>query len=180
MKNRIHILGASGSGTSTLGKELANRLAFKHFDTDDYFWLPPKQSFTHKREKEDRQRLLMKDLTSTDKWVLSGSLTDWGDIFIPLFDAVIYLWIPKDIRMQRLAEREKQRYGEAINPGGSKYNQYIEFMDWAERYDDAGKDMRSRALHEEWLSKIDCQVIRIEENISTDERISKILQKLDI
>jgi hypothetical protein len=35
---RIHILGASGSGTTTLGHALAARLQCPHFDTDAYFW----------------------------------------------------------------------------------------------------------------------------------------------
>jgi len=39
MIQRIHILGASGSGTTTLGRALAERLQCPHFDTDDYFWL---------------------------------------------------------------------------------------------------------------------------------------------
>lgn len=33
---RIHILGASGSGTTTLGKALSDKLRYKHFDTDNY------------------------------------------------------------------------------------------------------------------------------------------------
>jgi len=40
MIQRIHILGASGSGTTTLGRALAERLQYPHFETDDYFWLP--------------------------------------------------------------------------------------------------------------------------------------------
>ena len=40
MIHRIHILGASGSGTTTLGRALAARLQCPHFDTDDCFWLP--------------------------------------------------------------------------------------------------------------------------------------------
>jgi adenylate kinase family enzyme len=40
MVSRIHILGASGSGTTTLAKALANELGYKHFDTDDYYWIP--------------------------------------------------------------------------------------------------------------------------------------------
>src|SRR5678809_1323103 len=39
ISNRIHILGASGSGT-TLGRALAEHLQGSHFDTDDYSWLP--------------------------------------------------------------------------------------------------------------------------------------------
>jgi adenylate kinase family enzyme len=117
MKRRIHILGASGVGTSTLGEALAENLNYNHFDTDDYYWLPPKYSFIQARERTERQNLLMSDLKKCDKWVLSGSLCGWGDIFIPTFDVVIYLWIPKDIRIKRLIQREKQRYGEDIKPG---------------------------------------------------------------
>ena len=35
MANRIHILGASGSGT-TLGRALVEYIQCPHFDTDDY------------------------------------------------------------------------------------------------------------------------------------------------
>jgi hypothetical protein len=37
---RIHILGASGTGTTTLGKALADRLNCPHFDADRFYWLP--------------------------------------------------------------------------------------------------------------------------------------------
>lgn len=37
---RIHLMGASGSGVTTIGRALAGRLALPHHDTDDYFWLP--------------------------------------------------------------------------------------------------------------------------------------------
>jgi adenylate kinase family enzyme len=34
---RIHIMGAPGSGTTALGRALAEALAVPHHDTDDYF-----------------------------------------------------------------------------------------------------------------------------------------------
>lgn len=37
MKNVIHIYGASGSGTSTLGRKISEELGYKFMDTDDYF-----------------------------------------------------------------------------------------------------------------------------------------------
>jgi adenylate kinase family enzyme len=74
MIHRIHILGASGSGTSTLGRALAGRLQYPHFDTDDYFWLPTDPPFTHRRERTERAQLLMGDLTAHEAWVVSGSL----------------------------------------------------------------------------------------------------------
>lgn len=114
----IHILGASGSGTTTLGRALAERLQCPHFDTDAYFWLPTEPPFTEKRETTLRQKLLMDDLTAHQSWVLSGSLCGWGDVAIPLFDLAIYLWVPCEIRLERLRQREIERYGEHIMPGG--------------------------------------------------------------
>ncbi len=36
-KLRIHIFGASGSVTTTLGNQLAKKLNYKHFDNDEYY-----------------------------------------------------------------------------------------------------------------------------------------------
>ena len=63
MVKRIHILGASGSGTTTLGRALAERLQYPHFDTDDYFWLPTDPPYTQQRARTERAQLLMDDLT---------------------------------------------------------------------------------------------------------------------
>jgi adenylate kinase family enzyme len=100
MVQRIHILGASGSGTTTLGRALAERLQCPHFETDDYFWILTDPPYTHQRERTERQRLLMKDVTAHDSWVVSGSLCGWGDVAIPLFELVVVLAIPRDIRME--------------------------------------------------------------------------------
>lgn len=82
MINRIHILGASGSGTSTLARAMSEKYGYMHFDTDQYYWLPVEEQFTKVRPIEDRISLLLADLQSHDKWVLSGSLCGWGDVFI--------------------------------------------------------------------------------------------------
>ena len=84
MIHRIHILGASGSGTTTLGRALAAPLQCPHFDTDDYFWVPTDPPYTPQRERTERAQLLMDDLTAQDAWVVSGSLCGWGDVAIPL------------------------------------------------------------------------------------------------
>ena len=133
---RIHILGASGSGTTTLGQALAERLQCLHFDTDEYFWLPTDPPFVTKRAPIARQQRLMDDLTAHDSWILSGSLCGWGDIAIPLFALVVFLWLPTAIRLERLRQREHQRYGERIMPGGDMYTGSQAFLDWAVSYDD--------------------------------------------
>ena len=115
---RVHLVGASGSGTTTLGRALAARRGIPHFDTDDYFWLPSEPPFQHIRERGERQGRLGAALRAQPDWVLSGSLCGWGDIFIPLFGLVVFLWVPPDVRIARLRARERARYGDAIAPGG--------------------------------------------------------------
>ena len=79
MIHRIHILGAFGSGTTTLGRALAERLPCPHFETDGYCWVPTDPPYTTQRERTERQQLLLDDVTVHDSWVVSGSLCGWGD-----------------------------------------------------------------------------------------------------
>jgi adenylate kinase family enzyme len=174
MINRIHILGASGSGTTTLASIISKKSGYKHIDTDDYYWVKTEPPFTQKRKPEERIKLLSEAMQSCDKWILSGSLCGWGDVLIPLFDLVIYLWIPQDVRMERLKEREFQRYGNEIKAGGKLYDSHLEFMEWASQYDTGDMNIRSKKLHYTWLNSLPCQVIKIEEDLTIDKKVRKV------
>lgn len=79
MKPLIHIYGASGSGTSTLGRYLAEQFQYAFLDADDYFWLPTDPKFTTKRPIEQRVPLIRQDIAAAKNGaVLSGSLVGWG------------------------------------------------------------------------------------------------------
>jgi uridine kinase len=79
---RIHITGASGAGVTTLA------LAIAHHDTDDYFWRQTTPPYTQPRD------------------VPAGRM---GGPVIALFDLVVFLYVPTELRMQRLHEREARR-----------------------------------------------------------------------
>ena len=86
MKPLLHIYGASGSGTSTLGRYLAEQFQYAFLDSDDYFWLPTDPKFTTKRPIEQRIPLIRQDIAAAENGaVLSGSLVGWGDALIPDF-----------------------------------------------------------------------------------------------
>lgn len=144
--NKIHIIGASGSGTSTLGKALAEVLPHNSLDTDDYYWI---SKFTEQRPVPERIEMLKMDLSHSEQWILSGATVGWGNCFASYFDLVIFLWIPPEIRLERLQKREIERYGEEVLPGGEKYEQSQTFLKWATLYDHAGLEVRSKALHEQ-------------------------------
>ena len=179
MKQRIHIFGASGSGTTTIAKNICDRIGYKHFDSDDYFWLPTDIPFTVERPREEYFQLLQNDLQSNEQWILSGSLVGWGaDIFIPLFDLVVFVYVPSDIRLERLKKREYERYGEKMLPGGSQYEKSQAFLEWAAAYDAGTHTGRSLPKHEQWLKNIRCSVVRIV-NHSLDDSINKTLQAIE-
>jgi adenylate kinase family enzyme len=165
MKRKIHILGASGSGTTTIAKNICDNLGYIHFDSDNYFWLPTQHSFTVERSRNECLQMMKNDLSSCNEWILSGSLTGWGDVLVPYFDLVIFVYVPQDIRLERLKNREYERYGDNIFPGGDKYEHSKDFLEWAASYDFGTRNGRSLPKHEAWLKTIECPVIRIVNNI---------------
>jgi adenylate kinase family enzyme len=172
---RVHLVGASGAGTTTLGRALATTLGVPHHDTDDFFWAPTDPPFRQIRERQARQAMLGEALARTPGWVLSGSLCGWGDRFIPLFDLVVFLWIPPDIRLARLRAREHARHGAAVAPGGVMHETSQEFLAWAASYDEGLEPPeRCRRLHEEWLAALPCPVVRFHDAGSVDEHLERL------
>ena len=109
---RILITGASGSGTTTLGRTLAESLNLPFFDVDDYYWAPTNPPFQQKRSAQERRSLLVEDLTMTqDGAVLSGSVVDWGAEIEDSFALIVFLIVAAEIRIPRLINRETERLG---------------------------------------------------------------------
>ena len=88
---------------------------------------------------------------------------------------MIFLWIPQDIRLERLRLRQEEKYGEIIKPGGTMEDSHDAFMKWASQYDDGDMTMRSRIRHEEWLKVLPCEVLRFEGDISVEEKVREVL-----
>ena len=178
MISRIHILGAPGSGVTTLGKALAGRLGFSHFDTDDYYWFTGDAlPYRRKRNPDHRRRLLGADLERSQSWVLSGALCGWGDVFIPAFELVIYLWLPTEIRLERIRERETLRYGaERLAPGGDLNPVFEKFLTWAAAYDEESENNRSRSGELRWLEKLGCPLLKMEEEIPPNRLVENVLE----
>ena len=165
MRTSIHITGASGAGTSTLGRALAARLGARHLDTDDFYWQPLEPKFTVKRPPETRVALIEAAFAdSTERgWVLSGSIGEWGRPLVSRFSAVIFLSTPTEVRLERLRMREAAMFGaEAIAPGGSRHEEFSAFIAWAAAYDEKPMTGRSRRQHEAWLKTLPCPVLRFE------------------
>ena len=178
MKNVIHIYGASGSGTSTLGRKISDELGYRFMDTDDYFWLPTNPKYTTPRSKEERLALMRQDILENDNVVIAGALTDWGDELIPLFTLAIRLVTDVEIRIERIKKREQEKFGDRIAPNGDMYQQHIEFIRWARKYDTAGVNMRSKAKHDEWQKLLPCRQIVLDGADDLEENFKKVRMEI--
>ena len=159
MKNVIHIFGASGSGTSTLGRKICDELGYRFMYTDDYFWLPTDPKYIKKRPRNERIKLMKRDIANSDNAVISGSLVDWGDELIPLFTLAVRMETDTAIRISRLKKREREAFGSRIEAGGDMYQAHLDFIQWAKAYDNGGMEMRSRVKHDEWQKLLTCDLL---------------------
>ena len=67
---RLFIMGASGTGTTTLGRAIANEWAVPHADADDYFWRPTSPPYRDKRAPSERISLMHEVFLPRSAWVL--------------------------------------------------------------------------------------------------------------
>ncbi|NIG53378.1 adenylate kinase [Chitinophaga sp. Cy-1792] len=173
---KLHILGASGSGVTTLGNALAHYLDIPYFDSDNYFWLPTVPPFSQRRDAAERNAMISTELAKQDSWVFGGSVVNWGENVFPVFDLIVFLWIPAPVRMQRLRAREQQRYGEALETDPVLRKSHDAFMQWAADYDEqTGVANRTFDVHRKWLSEQSVPVLEIAGDVSIEERMDKVL-----
>jgi uridine kinase len=137
---------------------LAQKLDYRFLDADDYFWLPTIPPYKEKRDKMERIARILGDFHAQSSCIVSGSIVSWGGELEQSFDLVIYLWIPPDIRMERLRRREIERHGKIDE----------EFIAWAARYDTGDMTVRSKMVHEDWMAKRRCPILRLEGDITVE------------
>lgn len=183
MKPVIHLFGAAGSGTSTIGRHIAAEMGYLHMDTDDYHWLPVEPRFTQKRSIPERLALMQADIDASPGAVVSGALIPWGDPLAAQFTLAIRVDTPRDIRLARIKTREYARFGDRIRPGGDMYLQHLDFLDWAALYDTGDVTVRSRVLHDQWQRTVlRCPVIHVRGDAPMKEiwaQIAPALQRME-
>ena len=177
----VHITGASGSGVTTLGHALADATGAVQLDTDDFYWAPVEPKFSEKRAPAERVGLLREAMERAGDrgWILSGSIGAWGAELVPLFRLVIFMSAPAEVRVARLKVREEAEFSAAaIAPGGPRHAEYVAFIDWAAQYEFGKREGRSRQMHEEFLARLTCPVLRLDGTVPTAQLLPRVLAAL--
>lgn len=176
---RINVIGASGSGTSTLGRSLALALNIPFFDSDDYFHTLTDPPFQKPRSPDERYEMICRDLKPDGNWVLSGGIVSWSPCPLLDFTCIVFLYVPTAIRVERLRARERMRFGHRIAAGGDMHATHEDFIDWASRYDIGDVEGKTLARHEEYLRNQRCPVLEFREMGSVSDITTSVLKSID-
>lgn len=176
---KLLILGASGTGCTTLGDNLSKRLKIPHFDGDDYYWIKTDPPYTTKRELPQKQELLKKDVSNHESWVFSGSPESWAPFVLPMLTATVFLYSPWPIRKARITKREIDRFGDRVLPGGDMYEKHMEFLNWAKGYETNNTSSRTLVRHNNLIKGLKCLVFKVEGDVSADITLSKVIDFIE-
>ena len=173
-ENRVLFIGASGSGTTTLGKAYAQKLGIPHIDLDNLFWKPTEIPFTEFRTQEELLTLANSKIYNHKSWVISGDPSKWGIGIEGRLTKVIFLECPTKVRVVRLNKRALDTLGDSVTVGGSNHETHQRFIEWTKYYDKGGLPGRSREKQLAWLDTLDCEIVKFRSDAPLDELIAKL------
>jgi adenylate kinase family enzyme len=152
---KVFIMGASGSGTSTLGLALAKKLKIVHADSDNFYWEETDPPFTSPRSAAAMHSLFY-DFILNDQFVLSGDVLNWclpEQEILNAFSHVLFLYVPWQEREKRLRKREYGRFGERVLHNGDMHETHEGFIEWASHYDSGLVPGRNKQSQLEFLKR---------------------------
>jgi len=173
MGTGIQICGLNGSGKSTLGKALAERLNFYYIDNENLYFsrTDTDQPYTDPKSRTEVERLLKDEISKHPDFVFSAVKGDYGKDIIPMYNYVVMIDVPKEIRIRRVRNRSFQKFGYRMLVGGDLHSQEEMFFHMVES--------RQDEYVEKWLRHLNCPIIRVDGTKPIGENVEYIIQAID-
>ena len=168
----ILICGLNGTGKSTLGRMLADRMRYEFIDNEDLFFPKADLSYTFSspRSEEDVIRLLEEKISENNRFIFAAVRGNYGDRLIASLDYIVLIEVPKQIRSKRVRDRSYQKFGDRILPGGDLYDKENKWFSLT--------DGRPETYVTDWLETVNCPVIRIDGTMPVKENVDYLLSAL--
>ena len=147
----IILCGLNGTGKSTLGKALAEKLHFHFIDIENLYFpkTDPNYIYASPRTREDVKRLLLHEMTTHENFILAAVKGDYGEDIYSFFRCVILI-------------------GNRMLAGGDLHEQEEKFFRLVES--------RDENTVEEWIKSLECPVIQIDGTKPIDENTNFIIE----
>ena len=168
----ILICGLNGTGKSTLGRMLADRMGYEFIDNEDLFFpkTDPSYSFSSPRSEEEVIRLLEEKISENSRFIFAAVRGNYGDRLITSLDYIVLIEVPKQIRCHRVRDRSYQKFGDRILPGGDLYEKESKWFSLT--------DSRPETYVTGWLETVNCPVIRIDGTLPVEENVNYLVSVL--
>ena len=165
----ILICGLNGTGKSTVGRMLADRMGYEFIDNEDLFFpkADPLYMFSNPRSEEEVIRLLEERIRENNRFIFAAVRGNYGDKLIASLDYIVLIELPKQIRSQRVRDRSYQKFGDRILPGGDLYDKESKWFSLT--------DSRPDDYVTGWLETVDCPVIRIDGTLPVEENVDYLV-----
>ncbi|MCK9273109.1 hypothetical protein M0P65_06195 [Candidatus Gracilibacteria bacterium] len=160
---KIYIFGKSGSGKTTIGKELSNVLKIDFFELDKMFWDFKKDiSISNKVERAN----IINNLLKNNNWIIEGLYRqDWLDKVISDSDYIFYI-NRNDliIDIQIIKRFIKRIVGLEKSERKSSFKLIYEFL----------KDNHSGRFEKNHLKEFNSRLIKLNKNLIEVKSISEL------
>lgn len=172
MGTGIIICGLNGTGKSTLGKSLAEKLHFYFIDNEDLYFpkTDPDYIYAAPHTREDVKKLLFREMKAHENFIFASVKGDYGETVYPFFQYAVLMDVPKDMRIERVKNRSFQKFGNRMLSGGDLYEQEERFFDLAKS--------KAENTVEKWVQSLSCPVIRIDGTKPLEENITLITEQI--
>lgn len=170
---RLLISGGPGSGCTTTAIALGRLLGAPVVDSDAYFHKPTDPPFQVQYTLEERRDLLRPVLDPEGNWILSGSVATWG--LHPLAATHgVFLKVPKEVRLRRLLDRQREQFGARIEPGGDLQEEHEAFLGWAAGYDEREGAGRNLTTDRAFLTAQCARFVEVEGEATVNEIVARL------
>jgi 8-oxo-dGTP pyrophosphatase MutT (NUDIX family) len=112
---------------------------------------------------------MLADIGNNPSFVLSAVTGDFGDEITSMYDLAVLISVPKEVRINRIEQRELERHGDRILKGGDMHERHVKFVEFAaarclERIDD-------------WAKTLTCPIIEVDGAIESRQAAADIANR---
>ena len=127
---RVNVKGISGSGKTTFGRELAERLGVPYLELDAVHHIGPNWTEATPEELQASVREFI--ASAPEGWVIDGNYEGKvGDLVVDAADQIVWLDLPLRVSMRRLWWRTISRIRDDVELwGGNRERWRTAFLSW--------------------------------------------------
>lgn len=169
MGHKILLCGGNGAGKTTLGRALAALSGYAFRDAEDYYFSQKEGEYAYgkARAKDEAAALLLRDLEAYEDFIFASVMGNFGEEALSRFTHAVFVYVPKEVRLERVRDRSYRKFGDRMRPGGDLYEKEQGFFQMVEA--------RPPRQVEDWLETVSLPVFQVDGTCPPEENARRIL-----